>query len=62
MKDALVQYVGFEAKLTLREYTFMVKETGESRQFTFTIDNDDFASHGVRYQDAPQYLRPQIAH
>jgi hypothetical protein len=53
--NILVQYVGFESKAAVREYTFTVipKDTHEPREFTFTIENEAFASHRVRYQDAP---------
>lgn len=49
-----VQYVGFEAKLKLREYTFRVKEgADEPREFKLTILNEAFLSRRARYQDAP---------
>ena len=53
--NPLVQYVGFESKAAVREYRFTVipKDTHEPRDFTFTIENAAFASHRVRYQDAP---------
>jgi hypothetical protein len=55
MNNALsVQYVGFEAKPKMREYTFRVKEGGdEPREFKLTIPNEAFLSHRARYQDAP---------
>ncbi len=50
----LVQYVGFEAKALVREYTFAVRHgTDQPREFTLTITNEAFNSHRVRYQDAP---------
>jgi hypothetical protein len=50
----LIQYVGFEAKTLVREYTFNIKEAvGDPRQFTLTILNEAFHSRRVRYQDAP---------
>jgi hypothetical protein len=49
----LVQYVGFQAKATVREYLFTVKAEGDSHEFTFTIENEAFSSHRARYQDAP---------
>lgn len=50
----IVQYVGFEAKPLVREYTFSVREAAdEPRECTLTIANEAFASHRVRYQDAP---------
>lgn len=51
--NILVQYVGFEAKPLVREYTFSVREAGEFREFTLTITNEAFDSRRVRYQDAP---------
>lgn len=63
--NILVQYMGFEAKATVREYTFSVKDAGEPREYTLIIDNDAFASHRVRYQDAPSIcshrLRTELA-
>jgi hypothetical protein len=55
MSDAvLVQYVGFEAKTLVREYTFQVRlPADEPREFTLTIANEAFGSRRVRYQDAP---------
>ena len=49
----IVQYVGFQAKLLSREYTFHVRGAGEDREFTLNIANDAFVSHRARYQDAP---------
>ena len=50
----LVQYVGFEARALVREYTFQVRHAmDELREFTLTIANEAFDSHRVRYQDAP---------
>jgi len=52
--DIIVQYVGFEAKALVREYTFSVREaSNEPREFTLTIANEAFDSHRARYQDAP---------
>ena len=49
-----VQYVGFEAKPKLREYTFRVKDGDEeAREFRLTISDEAFLSHRARYQDAP---------
>ena len=55
MTNALsVQYVGFEAKPKLREYTFRVKEgADEAREFKLTILNEAFLARRARYQDAP---------
>jgi hypothetical protein len=50
-----VQYVGFQAKALVREYSFIVRlALNESREFTFTIANEAFGSHRVRFQDAPE--------
>jgi hypothetical protein len=49
-----VQYVGFEAKMLVREYSFLVRQaSNETREFTLTIVNEAFNSRRVRYQDAP---------
>jgi hypothetical protein len=48
----VVQYVSFEAKLLLREYTFAVREaSGDLREYIVTIENEAFVSRKVRYQD-----------
>lgn len=49
----IVQYVGFEAKPLVREYTFHVREAGEEREFRLNIANEAFVSHRASYQDAP---------
>jgi len=50
----LMQYVGFKPKNKWREYSFQVRYAAEDvRDFTLTILNEDFTSHRVRYQDAP---------
>jgi hypothetical protein len=50
----IVQYLGFEAKTLVREYTFSVREPStEPREFTVTIANEAFHSHRARYQDGP---------
>ena len=49
-----VQYVGFEAKTLVREYSFLVRQaSSETREFSITIVNEAFTSHRVSYQDAP---------
>ena len=55
MSDAVaLQYVRFETKGTVREYTFSLRGSGgESSEYFVTIANDAFVSHRVRYQDAP---------
>ena len=49
----IVQYMGFEAKPLVREYTFNVREAGEEREFRLNIANEAFVSRRARYQDAP---------
>ena len=66
MTDGLiVQYLGFQAKLLVREYAFQVREAGAEREFTLNIANDAFLAHRVRYQDAPdicaQRLQAELA-
>ena len=55
MSDAVVlQYLGFETKGAIREYTFTLRGTGgASSEYFVTIANDAFAANRVRYQDAP---------
>lgn len=64
--EIIVQFVGFEAKARVREYTFTVREpASEPRDFTLTIANEAFNDHRVRYQDAPDVcslkLRRELA-
>ncbi len=64
--DIVVQFVGFEAKALVREYTFTVREFAcEPRKFTLTIENKAFNARRVRYQDAPEIcslkLRQELA-
>ncbi|HYL63882.1 MAG TPA: hypothetical protein VE077_14780 [Candidatus Methylomirabilis sp.] len=49
----IVQYLGFQAKPQVREYTFNVREAGIEREFTLKIANEAFVTHRARYQDAP---------
>jgi hypothetical protein len=50
-----VQYVGFEAKALVREYSFIVRRAlSETSEFTLTIGNEAFGSRRVRFQDAPE--------
>jgi len=60
-----IQYVGFEPKPMVREYTFHVLGGGVSREFTLTIANEAFISHRARFQDAPEIctlrLRQELA-
>src|SRR5262252_8618414 len=55
MSDKIyVQYLGFKAQASVREYTFCVWEAwNQRREFTLTIANEAFVAHRVRYQDAP---------
>jgi len=49
-----VQYVGFEAKTLVREYSFLVRQaSSESREFSISIANEAFTSHRLSYQDGP---------
>src|SRR5271163_2541036 len=63
--SAVVQYVGFQAKLLVREYTFSVREGAEQREFTLSIENEAFASRRARFQDGPNIcslrLRTELA-
>ncbi|MGA2812956.1 MAG: hypothetical protein ABSG16_16255 [Candidatus Acidiferrum sp.] len=60
-----VQYVGFQAKPLFREYTFNVREGGEQRAFTLSIENEAFTSRRARIQDGPNIcslrLRAELA-
>jgi hypothetical protein len=50
-----VQYVGFQAKALVREYSFIVRRAlNEPSEFTLTIANEAFGSRRVRFQDAPE--------
>jgi hypothetical protein len=61
----IVQYLGYQAKLLVREYAFQVREAGAEREFTLNIANEAFLSHQVSYQDAPgvcsQRLQAELA-
>lgn len=49
-----VQYVGFEAKALVREYSFLVRQASSgTREFAVTIVNEAFISRRLRYQDGP---------
>lgn len=49
-----VQYVGFEAKNLVREYSFLVRQaSSETREFSITVANEAFTSRLLSYQDAP---------
>ena len=55
MSDVVIlEYVRFETKDGVREYTFILRGAGgESSKYFATIANDAFVAHRVRYQDAP---------
>jgi len=54
-ENMIVQYVGFEAKALVREYSFIVRRAlNETSEFTLTIGNEAFGSRRVRFQDAPE--------
>jgi hypothetical protein len=54
-ENVIVQYVGFEAKALVREYSFIVRGAlNETSEFTLTIGNEAFGSRRVRFQDAPE--------
>lgn len=56
MSDTVViQYVGFETKGAVREYTFTLRGSGgQSSEYFVTIASAAFVAHRVRYQDAPE--------
>jgi hypothetical protein len=59
----IVQYVGFEAKAIVREYSFLVRLAEmEPREFTLTIVNEAFNSRRLRYQDAPDICSIKLRH
>jgi hypothetical protein len=50
-----IQYVGFESKALVREYSFVLRRAlNETTGFTLTIGNEAFDSRRVRFQDAPE--------
>jgi hypothetical protein len=49
----VVQYLGFNATPSVREYAFTVRKAGVEREFILNIANEAFLSHRARYQDAP---------
>jgi hypothetical protein len=55
MSDSLiVQFVGYEVRPLVREYTFSVRESkSDAREFTLTIANESFDCRRARFQDAP---------
>jgi hypothetical protein len=62
----IVQFVGYEVRPLVRQYTFTVRESQtEPREFTLSIDNAAFNGRRARYQDAPDIcshrLRKELA-
>lgn len=50
-----IQYVGFEAKASVREYSYrLVDPVAGERVIVFSIANQAFLVKLVRYQDAPE--------
>jgi len=50
-----LQYLGFETKGSVREYTFSLRGLGgASSLYSVTIPTDAFSEHRARYQDAPE--------
>ena len=50
-----LQYVGFENRGEVREYTFSLRGSGgTSTEYFVTIANAAFLAHRVRYQDGPE--------
>ena len=64
MSNAIVlQYVGFETRGAVREYTFTRRGSGgESFEYFVTIANAAFVAHRVRYQDAPDICSLRLHH
>ncbi len=65
-KEIMMQFIGFESKPLVREYTFTVREpAAEPREFTLTIANEAFSTHHISFQDAPNIcslkLRRELA-
>jgi hypothetical protein len=59
----VVEYIGFEVKTLVREYTFGVREKAtEPLHYTLTIANEAFVSHRARYQDAPEICSLRLHH
>jgi hypothetical protein len=52
--EIIVQFLGYEVKALVREYTFAVREvSSEPREFTLTIPTEAFNARLLRIQDAP---------
>jgi hypothetical protein len=64
--NLIVQFVGFQSRPRVRDYTFTVREREtEPREYVLTISNEAFDSRRIRYQDAPDVcshkLRRELA-
>jgi hypothetical protein len=64
--EIIVQFLGYEVKPLVREYTFTVREvSSDPREFTLTIPTEAFNGHLLRIQDAPDFcsrkLRRELA-
>lgn len=64
--EIIMQFLGYEVKAMVREYTFTVREaSSEPREFTLTIPAEAFTEHLLRIQDAPDIcsrkLRTELA-
>jgi len=63
VSDLVIQYVGFEVKDLVREYTFAVRQApSEPLEYTLSIANEAFVSHRARYQDAPDICSVRLRH
>ena len=61
-QEIIVQFVGFEVKPLVREYTFTVREPSVTpREFTISIANEAFNEHRVRYSGCPGCLFAEAA-
>jgi hypothetical protein len=50
-----VQYIGFEAKEQVREYSFVVRRAlNHTSEFTLTIELESFRTGHVRFQDGAE--------
>lgn len=62
-KDILVQFVGFTSRLSVREYSFTVRESAEEpRDFKITIAQESFNTRRLRFQDAPDVCSIKLRH
>lgn len=64
--EIIVQFLGYEVKPQVREYTFSVREAStDPREYTLTIPTEAFNDHLLRIQDAPDVcsrkLRRELA-